>query len=517
MPCLGNPLATIAGVCGPEGFAPVKSLGAGDHNNFGPRLGFAWDIFGNGKTALRAGFGISYQSAIYQPYSNTRWDPPFYSLNSALNSLGGDINHVVYGPVGGGMPTFLGPAPPGQHSGSGVQATGNISGWDPANPNIAALTSIIFPEGIPDPSVKSYFLGIQRAIRRDLVLEANYVGTSGSHLIRAENVNRIPGGLLPEGTCVRDNLGRKLCSQRDTGLNQYGQYNNWSGRLNPNFGNLRVWRDIADSNYNSLQLSLRGRPGSGLQLDANYTFSHSIDSGSSWHNMATSVNGFAAGDGYTTDQTLPGLDRGNSTYDIRHRLTVSYVWELPFFKHRKGFAKTALAGWQMNGIWALQSGAHWTPFDPRRWVDFKELAPGACVAATFDPKQCVSVGGDYNLDGVSNDRPDAAKNNVNATHAQWADGFKLPANFFSPPCLACIGNLGRNTFVGPGYWAANLSMFKNFKLADLLMLQFRAEAFNVLNHTNFDIGNNTINDPAFGQAGGTGNPRNLQFALKLIF
>ena len=235
VPCLGNPLATIAGVCGPEGFAPVRSLGAGDHNNFGPRLGFAWDMFGDGKTALRGGFGISYQSAIYRPYSNTRWNPPFYSLNSAFNSLVGDINHVVYGPTGGGTPTFLGPAPPAQHSGFGVQATGNISGWDPANPNIAALTSIIFPEGIPDPSVKSYFLGIQRAIRRDLTLEANYVGTSGSHLIRAENVNRIPGGLLPEGTCVRDNLGRMLCSQRDTELNQYGQYNNFSGPTQSEF------------------------------------------------------------------------------------------------------------------------------------------------------------------------------------------------------------------------------------------------------------------------------------------
>ena len=517
VPCLGNPLATIAGVCGPEGFAPVRSLGAGDHNNIGPRLGFAWDMFGDGKTALRGGFGISYQSAIYRPYSNTRWNPPFYSLNSALNSLVGDVNHVVYGPVEGGTPTFLGPAPPAQYSGFGAQATGNISGWDPSNPNIAALTSIIFPEGIPDPSVKSYFLGIQRAIRRDLALEANYVGTSGAHLIRAENVNRIPGGKLPEGTCVRDNLSRLLCSQRDTELNEYGQFNNLSGRLNPNFGNLRVWRDIADSNYNSLQLSLKGRLGRGLQLAANYTYSHSIDSGSSWHNMATSVNGFAAGDGYTTDQTLPGLDRGNSTYDVRHRLTVSYIWELPFFLHHKGFAKAALAGWQMNGIWAFQSGAHWTPFDPRRLGDFQELAPGACEAGTFNPKQCVSEGGDYNLDGVNNDRPNAVKDNVNATHAQWADGFNLPANFFSAPCLACIGNLGRNTFVGPGYWAADVSIFKNFKLTELLRLQFRAEAFNVLNHTNFQIGNNAINDPVFGQAGGTANPRNLQFALKVMF
>src|SRR5262249_38102775 len=160
------------------------------------------------------------------------------------------------------------------------QATGNISGWDPSNPNIALVTSIIFPGGLPDPSVKSYFLGVQRELRHDLLLEVNYVGTSGSDLIRADNVNRIPGGRLPEGTCVRDNLGRLLCSQIDFSINSYGQPNNPFGRLNSNYGTLRVWRDIADSNYNAFQLSLSGKPTTGLQMSANYTFSHAIDSGS---------------------------------------------------------------------------------------------------------------------------------------------------------------------------------------------------------------------------------------------
>jgi hypothetical protein len=383
-----------------------------------------------------------------------------------------------------------------------------------SNPNIAALTSIIFPGGLPDPSVKSYFLGVQREIRRDVIFEANYVGTSGSNLIRADNVNRIPGGRLPEGTCLNDNLGRLLCSQIDSRPNAYGEPNNPIGSLNPNYGVLRVWRDIASSNYNSLQFSVNGKPATGLQFSANYTFSHAIDSVSSWHNRATSVNGFAAGDGFLTDSTLPNLDRGNSTYDVRHRLTITYTWDLPFFRNRRGLLR-ALAAWQLNGLWAAQTAAHWNPHDPRR-SRIDPAAPG-CQSGTFDPTECLNFGGDYNLDGVANDRPNAIADHIHASHEQLADGFNLQPNFFAPPCLACVGNLGRNTFVGPGYWAADVSVLKNFKLTEALQLQFRAEAFNVLNHTNFQIGHNAINDPSFGQAGGTGDPRNLQFALKLMF
>ena len=92
------------------------------------------------------------------------------------------------------------------------------------------------------------------------------------------------------------------------------------------------------------------------------------------------------------------------------------------------------------------------------------------------------------------------------------------------PCLGCVGNLGRNTFVGPGYWAADTSIFKTFRISDRFQLQFRAEAFNVFNHTNFHLGGtigsankNNLNNPLFGQAGGTSNPRQLQFGQKLSF
>jgi hypothetical protein len=256
----------------------------------------------------------------------------------------------------------------------------------------------------------------------------------------------------------------------------------------------------------------------GLQIVGNYTWSHAIDSGSGWRGFET-ANGFAAGDTLTTDFTSPGLDRGNSVFDIRHRLTFHYVWELPFFNKARGWRRALLGGWQWNGIWSFQTGAHWSPF---RGGDraFEERVIGACDPATFDPTQCVNVGGDYNLDGIGNDRPNAIGNHVNATHAQWADGFNLPKDFFTAPCLGCVGNLGRNTFVGPGYWAVDTSILKTFHLSERFRVQFRAEVFNVFNHTNFQLGSPemvSLNDPFFGQAEGTFNPRQLQFGLKLSF
>ena len=519
-PCPGDPRATLAGECGPGGFAAARNLGRGDHDNFGPRVGFAWDAFGDGKMSLRGGYGISYEGSLQKRLSLTRWNPPYYSLNRISNFLDGDPNaNVVYGPVDGGQAIFHGPAPAAQHSGTGVQATGNISGWDPSNPQISGFTAIVFSDGLRDPYVENWFFGVQRELRPRLTLELNYVGTAGRNLFRAENVNRVPGGLLPEGTCVTDNFGRRLCSQINTSTAANGLELNPVGQLNPNYGRLRVWENAANSIYHGMQISVRKQMGGRLQFSGNYTYSHSIDNDSTWQSVGTTVDGVAAGDALTTDPTQPGLDRGNSVFDIRHRLTFNYIWEMPFFRNRHGLLAEVLGGWQWNGIWSFQSGAHWSPFnqDPPR-LQPRAGFPDACSPSAFDPANCVNMGGDYNLDGENNDRPNAIANNVHATHAQWAKGFNLPSNFFSTPCLGCVGNLGRNTFVGPGYRAADTSLFKNFKISERLHLQLRAEAFNVFNHTNFLIGNNfSLHDPIFGIAGGTLPPRNLQFGLKLSF
>jgi outer membrane receptor protein involved in Fe transport len=544
----------LAGVCGSGGFAPSSSLGPNRYKDFGPRVGFAWDVFGDGKTSLRGGFGISYEGTLYNPLSNSRWNPPYYSFNLEPNALFGGSATVVYGPTAcgsssctptGAPPTFLGhPGNAGQSSfpGGGAENTGNITGYAPFNPDTAYLTGIVLPKGIDDPYVYNYFLSVQREVAPKMVVEINYVGTAGHKLFRAEDTNRDPGELLPAGATLVDNFGRTL-----TGL---------GGPLNPNYGKLRTWENVVNSNYNGLQASVKKQMSHGILFNANYTYSHSIDNGSTWHSGATTANGAGGGEGYTTDQTLPGLDRGNSIYDIRHRLVLNYVIQLPGY-NMKGALGYALGGWSYNGIWSFQTGAHWEPYanvdnDPANLVEITNLNPaanptGACLASDFQgafatSPNCVNTGGNFNLDGGSSGRPDSTIQHATFSRSTFANGWcpvsqggfsfgqacggtptasNLP--LLSAPCLGCTGDLGRNNFVGPGQWQADMTLSKVFKITERMNLKFEAQAFNAFNRANFLLAvngggaHNSIQDPLLGQAAGTLIPRSMQFGLKLSF
>src|SRR5216684_2036634 len=532
-------LAQLAGVCGPGGFASSPTLGKGRHKDFGPRVGFAWDVFGTGKTSLRGGFGLAYERTLYNPLSNSRWNLPYYSFDNVSNGLGGDVNSVVYGPTnctgsgfpnncvpiggaqfvgpGGVAPTFTG-APSGtQGQGfSGAQAQGNIDGWNPLNPNLALLTGIVFPQGIDDPYVYNYYLGIQHEILPKTVLELDYVGTTGHKLFRAEDVNRLPGTLLPAGASIVNNVGETLVG--------------FGGRPNPNYGRLRVWENVVNSNYNSLQTSLRHQMSHGLLFNVNYTYSHSIDNGSTWHSGATTANGAGAGEGFTTDPTHPQFDRGNSIYDIRQRLVVNHVWQMPGY-NLKGPVGYIAGGWSLSGIWAFQTGAHWQPFRGGSPDLDGTNADGSCSIADVTNGLCVNGGGDFLLTRGRNERPDSSVSSATFSHSDWANGWAPTGTAGHPsltaPCLGCLGNLGRNTFVGPNYWSTDLTLSKIFKLTERFNLRFDAAAFNVFNRTNFLLataggnGHNDVRDALFGAAGGTSlngvGPRVMQFGLKLSF
>jgi hypothetical protein len=272
----------------------------------------------------------------------------------------------------------------------------------------------------------------------------------------------------------------------------------------------------------------------GLLFNVDYTYSHSIDNGSTWHSGATTSNGSAAGEGFTLDQTLPGLDRGDSVYDIRHRLVLNYVYQLPGY-NLKGALGAVLGGWSYNGIWSFQSGAHfetYTTSGPK----FREITitdpvgnpGGLCGETDWQAANCHNVGGDYNLDGGRNDRPSASVPRLGGiTHDQWANGWfaaTTPVNItFSSPCLGCVGNLGRNTFVGPGQWYADMTLSKVFKFTERVNMKFDVNGFNVFNHTNFLLAtagggaHNKFTSGNFGQAAGTLNPRQIQIGVKISF
>ena len=408
----------------------------------------------------------------------------------------------VFGPVDGSAPTYTGaPSNPG-HGPAGSTSNafaGNIQGWNPYNSNAAILTGVVFPN-FRDPYVYGSHLSLEHQFAGGMVLKTSWVGTFGHKLYRAEDINRAFGSVEADDA---SGAGEPWCSHSR------------QIRVNCLFKRLRVWENSVNSNYNALQVVLDKRMSHGVELHANYVWSHSLDERSTWHSGATTSNG--AAEGFSMDQALPGLDYGNSIFDVRHRFSTSFVWQLPWLNGQRGLAGRVLGGWQLNGILTIHGGFPWTPY---------------CTDSSSE-KKC-----DFNRDAVSNDRPNQpflGKSFVNNNAAFEADhpGFNLLPGYFScgaagaNPIRGCTpttttpfeGNLGRNTFRGPKFREFDFSMFKNIRVTEDVSFQFRAEAFNIFNRTNLEQPSATfgVNTAQFGLSTLSYPARQIQFALKMFF
>jgi hypothetical protein len=519
----------------------ISSLYNPDHKNFGPRVGFAWDIGGNGRTVLRGGGGLIYETVNWQS---------FIAFNNA------------FGP--GSVPTGAPIDSAGDTSG-GTITTGNVTvknflsyptTWDAANgPLYGSSTVNCFKSPCPimtvdqnltTPYVWNWTLNLQHAFNSNLSLEAAYVGNHGSNLTGIRDINQPPvgsgWGTGPTGELTLCLASAPLYNNCVDDANNGEQTNQPFYSKFPYLANIFQMGNVYRSNYNGLQVTLNARNYHGLSMVAGYTYSHALDDvGANWD--------FGYGSGLPQNAHNPAAEYANSDFDIRHRLTVSLTYAIP---GRKGFGQLR-EGWEINSIITLESPQYWGPMD--EGTDAAGVGPLPVSPPANSPIRWSFYGkaSDFKSQkGVGIPYFPGATNPACATQALAVDGGAAGAstaslNLFGcyqngssvmiPPPLGQFGNMSRNTFEDTGFRNLDFSLAKNFHFGETMRLQARAEFFNIFNHPNFANpygGQNGfgLNDPSvrpFGcgcatpdiaaanPAVGSGGPRSVQLGLKFTF
>ena len=476
----------------------------GDHTQFAPRAGFAWDIEGNGRTVVRGGGGLIYETV--------NWES-FLALN---NSLG--ISTIPTGALGVG---------PGGTQGTGSIAVGTVNfpgsnlNWN-AGYNGGAAT--VFPSGTINcganpcsvlgmyqnfrtPEVFSYTLDVEHSFTPNLTLETAYVGTHGTKLLGIHDIN--------QNVPANDTLGNEL-----SGRPFNAQY--------PFLSFIYQMGNIYRSNYNGLQMTFTGRNYHNFTFVAGYTYSHALDNvGANWD--------FGAGAGLPQNSAQPQLEYASSDFDIRHRFTLAATYAIP---GRDGFAQS-LKGWEVNSIVSIYGAQPWGPIDTGN--DFSHTGEAVDRWDFFGNPSDFKSGATPTpyLAG-----PAALMDPVCTAHARslttlGAGGcFKVNGSVMTPPAPGTFGLMGRNTFRDAGFNNWDFSLDKNYRFHERYGAQFRAEFFNFLNHPNFanpfggqnGWGHNDPSAPAIFGCGcatpdvaasnpviGSGGSRAIQLGLKLSF
>jgi hypothetical protein len=453
------------------------------YKNFGPRVGFAWDVFGNGKTSLRGGYAISYERNFGNVTFNAIQNPPNYAVVALQSNVD----------VAGFLPVYTDTA--GPLAGTGTKA-------------LPAVSQRAIDQNIKSAYSETWNLSVDRQVGKG-VFSVAYAGAHGIHLYDIANINTAEYGSVLLGDARAAN------------------------RLNYQYSNMNFRSDNGYSHYDALNLkyAVNNLGNKGLSLTTNYTYSHSLD------NLSSTFS-----DGYPSfyhlgylDAFNPKLDYGNSDFDIRHRLTLALTWESPYFKSSSNaIAKNVLGGWGFGTIVNIRSGAPFTIYDCSNFngTSCPNYAPGAAIARTGSP----TLAGVNLYNYIALPAP---------TATDIANGYIVRNGGVALGVPSCTGldHVGctytsdgspypdRNQFFGPHFWNPDMNFYKNFKLSERFGLEFRGEFYNIFNHHNQYVTNGNLDISSLttpfiqtekggpsGTAGtATDERRNIQLGLRLKF
>jgi hypothetical protein len=462
-------------------------------------LGFALDVFGNGRTAVRGGFGIFADEPAHLHFTDI--------LSANLpNSYTPDIS--VYS---GQQPVFqFCDAPSGYNETCPVVPTNNVTlnanggleiGGVIQRANLGGYSS-----NYKFTQVEDWTLSVQQLLRSDLIVELNYSASAAHHLpVYNQDINRFAGDLVQNHGSLQ--------------------------RLNPNFGDITYTTSDANSIGNFLSAIVTRRTSRGFGIRGIYTYGKTLDfisNSGSEGGLAGVIPGIGPfGAGEIIQSGNYRAQRGRADFDIRQQLAVDGTWTVPNHYGNRLESYT-LGGWQFGGVWILQTGLPFTVYNGSAFSPVCAANPGqSCYDANnaFIPGSVITgdSGGDYNADGSNYDVPNTpsfGRHLSGQPHKKFLKGV-FPASAFPVPTPGSEGNLGRNTYDQPGYNNLNFNIAKSFTtpwfFGEQLKIEAKAELFNLFNRVNLTAVNSDLSSPLFGTAGGQLPARGLQFHLRGSF